>query len=508
MIHHESPQSWTLCSTMAYYLDTALTLLSAGFGVYAHHRSLSQEKSLHEHECATSTEQHFASLSAELLAIAKEADRDVWEQRNSQFNNLLVCAVLMFGVAVGNINEGTYKFDQDEDMHGLEARSLWSRDGSFVLLSGISIGSLFICISACLIVMRRMSSYMIERSSNLVDRLAVSSGLAHHISGSAQAACAEHGDRLLGSEKRTFHEKMGSAIGSGPKEAAPRTRIQQHGTGAGKEDRAYQRFVEPPRTLQQPSERTRLKQAPLNFSIFYREHCVWLSTLSTWSFVVGVLSAWSSVGFLLWNQFPHLMLPVLGFAAVGLVALSAAFRLEVRTRRGDRNVALLLRKDGSEVPWAAWRSEQHRHGLGGGIRGGSGGVPSGGVGGALHDGGGRNAGVGGGLHGGAWNGPLGGIGGSSNGGRTTFSEEDATDIPAHPSLRSAVSLSQVWSPPTSPPPSPPHFQLAPQPSPQPAPDPPLHSYEDRLRTLIHLHELGLISPAEHQAKREMILAAI
>ena len=149
---------------MATSLDTLLNVLGAGFNVYSMRRSLRQQADLHEEEMATSTEQHFSSLSTELLAIAKEADRDVWEQRNNQFNNLLVCATLMFGVAVGNINEGTYKFDKLEDGHGVEIGSLVSRDGLFAMLSGVSMGAFFLCIVACLIVMRRMSSYMIVRA--------------------------------------------------------------------------------------------------------------------------------------------------------------------------------------------------------------------------------------------------------------------------------------------------------------------------------------------------------
>ena len=144
-------------------LDTLLNVLGTGFNIYSLRRSLRQQSDLHEEEMATSTEQHYSSLSAELLAIAKEADRDVWEQRNNQFNNLLVCAVLMFGVAVGNINEGTYKYDKLVDTQGLLLTSLVSKDGMFAMLSGVSMGSFFLCIVSCLIVMRRMSSYMIVR---------------------------------------------------------------------------------------------------------------------------------------------------------------------------------------------------------------------------------------------------------------------------------------------------------------------------------------------------------
>ena len=421
---------------MATLAETALNLLGVGFGVYAHHKQLQQQQSLHDHEHATSTSMHFSSLSTELLAIAKEADRDVWEQRNNQYNQMLVCAVLMFGVAFGNINEGTYSFDKVTDHQGTDLVSIFSKDGVFVLMSGAAIASLFVCIVACLLVMRRMSSYMIERSSNLVDRLAVSTGLAHQIAGAAQEETGhgpgQHGtptaaelEEILGGSKRRFHAKIGAAIGSGPKEARERRFGRDpsfshhlgrpvHAPGASpewpatlrdkeesSEERDYMRFEDAaPRlspallgarpTPESGSESTgnealrdhschgegiggsharaselrhlalarqrqtqlRRLQAPLNFSIFYNEHCVWLATVVNGSFVIGVLASWSSVWFLLWNQFPHLMYPIAGFAAVGLLAMVISGRMEHQTRKRDRLMGEMLRSDGISAPRA------------------------------------------------------------------------------------------------------------------------------------------------------------
>ena len=71
-------------------------------------KAIQQEKELYVKGVATSTEQHYQALTAELTTAAKEADRDVWEQRNVQFNNLLVCATLMFGLAMGTVVEGSF----------------------------------------------------------------------------------------------------------------------------------------------------------------------------------------------------------------------------------------------------------------------------------------------------------------------------------------------------------------------------------------------------------------
>ena len=453
---------------MSSYLDTASSLaqlLGTGFGFYSHHKQLAHAMHLHDHELSVSTEQHFSALSTDLLAIAKEADRDVWEQRNEQFNQMLVCAVLMFGIAVGNINEGTYQFDAPTDRHGSELRSLISKDGMFVVLSGMSISSLFICIVCCLLVMRRMSNYMIERSSNLVDRLAVSTGLAHQISGTAQQQSGEEGvpnfEEVLSKEKRRFHAKMGAAIGSGPREARQRhsndvawktfpsgligrLRPERGGSAYGyvpprpppslgerlppavarrakpgdmlapapeetdsESSDSYQAFAEasppssetgtpsdmpptPPRVSHAPPpllhgagsdddndagdglpQRLRLlgsPQAPLNFGIFYSQHCRWLAMAVTWSFVIGTLSAWSSVWFLLWNQFPHLIVPIISFAIIGLTALVLAGRIEYTTRKRDEIVARALRNDGLCAPSVFVPPSPHLSSTGGGER--------------------------------------------------------------------------------------------------------------------------------------------
>ena len=450
--------------------ESALSLLGTGVQYLSMKRSLQQERDLHSHEVAVSTDQHFTSLSTELLAISKEADRDVWEQRNNQFNQMLVCAVLMFGVAFGNINEGTYNNDNVTDKHGMEMGSLLTKDGLFVLFTGASIGSLFICIVSCLLVMRRMSNYMIERSSNLVDRLAVSTGLAHQISGTAQQGHDVNGENPqletdLCREKRKFHAKMGAAIGSGPKQAnqrrtflkrdltrdlapgleqlAPSTassyqpptvpmrqarfaphavhgslppsladttmqpadpsddrrfqdsahtglppewsrpgplsarcRQSDDGPGAGEEEESFGEdepalgpvleadgffaagHVACDQCSQQEHTRRRGDRVmsvatsgpPLNFGIFYREHCTTLAWVVTYSFVVGVLCAWTSVWFLLWNQFPHFYIPVYCFGIIGMATVLFSGRLEIRARRRDQHMASMLRRDGISAP--------------------------------------------------------------------------------------------------------------------------------------------------------------
>ena len=149
---------------MAGYASSIFDALSFGAGLASlyrgeklHKSTLEHDKELHVRGIASSTEQHFQELCAELLTAAKEADRDVWEQRNGQFNNLMLSSTLMFGVAVASIVEGN--FNQTVDGHA----TAW-----FACFVACALSFLFVSLVCCMLVSRRMSIYMIMRSSRFV----------------------------------------------------------------------------------------------------------------------------------------------------------------------------------------------------------------------------------------------------------------------------------------------------------------------------------------------------
>ena len=151
---------------MASYASSIFDALSFGAGLASlyrgeklHKSTLEHDKELHVRGIASSTEQHFQELCAELLTAAKEADRDVWEQRNGQFNNLMLSSTLMFGVAVASIVEGN--FNQTVDGHA----TAW-----FACFVACALSFLFVSLVCCMLVSRRMSIYMIMRSSRFVSR--------------------------------------------------------------------------------------------------------------------------------------------------------------------------------------------------------------------------------------------------------------------------------------------------------------------------------------------------
>jgi len=148
-------------------MKSALDLLSLGASFWSihetrqtHQNAVQVDRDLHVRGLAAAAEHHYQQLIAELLAAAKEADRDVWEQRNGQFNNLMLASILMFGVGMSAIIEGNFDLN-DSGMAVIV----------FSFFEAVALSTLFLSLVSCLLVSRRMSIYMISRTGKLVERL-------------------------------------------------------------------------------------------------------------------------------------------------------------------------------------------------------------------------------------------------------------------------------------------------------------------------------------------------
>ena len=95
----------------------------------------------------------------------------MWEQRNGQFQTLILAATLMFGVAMSAIIEGNF----DAGAASPPARI------AFATFVALALSSLFLCLIACVLVSRRMSYYMIGRAVSFVDRLGHILWTANHM---------------------------------------------------------------------------------------------------------------------------------------------------------------------------------------------------------------------------------------------------------------------------------------------------------------------------------------
>ena len=129
-------------------MNSVAELMAVGTSLFAawraerlHRNSLHADGDLHMRALAQQTEQHFQQLTAELLSAAKETDRDVWEQRNGQFQTLILAATLMFGVAMSAIIEGNFDAGEARALAAAVASALPLRPGgpSFPTLRGLAL---------------------------------------------------------------------------------------------------------------------------------------------------------------------------------------------------------------------------------------------------------------------------------------------------------------------------------------------------------------------------------
>ena len=232
------------------------TVASAGVNYY-------QSNRLHGRSTTTTTELHFQALAADLLAATKEADRDVWEQRNGQFNNMLVASSVLFGIAMACILEGS--FDEDQTQGWVVAL--------YLVFVALSIGSLFASFVSSMLVMQRMSVFMIGRA-DLFERRS-SSMLSALSSGKAGLCTDADLDPVLRKMKTLYEREFKSAA------------------------------LEKQASLEVPAAEADAAKSTGSFYSFYHEHCRILGYVATSCFYCGAVFVWMSICVLVWNQFPQ-----------------------------------------------------------------------------------------------------------------------------------------------------------------------------------------------------------
>ena len=104
---------------------------------------------------------HFQTLSQDLFAAAKEADRDVWEQNNDRFNNLMILTVLMLGITSSLVTDGSFNASNAPQDFEL----------AFLITTSAVLAFYFGSLSAAIRATRDMSVLMTERSARLERRI-------------------------------------------------------------------------------------------------------------------------------------------------------------------------------------------------------------------------------------------------------------------------------------------------------------------------------------------------
>ena len=124
-------------------------------------RGVKQDQELHRKELATSMATHFQTLSQDLFAAAKEADRDVWEQNNDRFNNLMIITVLMLGITSSLVTDGSFNASNASQDFEL----------AFLITTSAALAFYFGSLSAAIRATRDMSVLMTDRSARLERRI-------------------------------------------------------------------------------------------------------------------------------------------------------------------------------------------------------------------------------------------------------------------------------------------------------------------------------------------------
>lgn len=119
-----------------------------------HKESIRLAKQAYLIESATSLEQHFQQLNADLLDGSKESERDMFDQRNQQFQTIILAASVMFSALSTVIIQGI----------------LPPNSGSFIVIaygltSSLSFAFLFLCMVLCIKVVKRASDLMYRRAN-------------------------------------------------------------------------------------------------------------------------------------------------------------------------------------------------------------------------------------------------------------------------------------------------------------------------------------------------------
>ena len=122
-------------------------------------------------------EQHFQQLNADLINSCGENERDMFDQRNQQYQTIILSSSVMFSALSTVIIQGFLP-----PTSGSTAFILYA------LSSSISLGSLFLCIIICIEIVHRASKFMYRRANNqtlqLRDALALSNSMLEEMRGS------------------------------------------------------------------------------------------------------------------------------------------------------------------------------------------------------------------------------------------------------------------------------------------------------------------------------------
>eukprot|EP01041_Mallomonas_annulata_P002558 gene2558-4994_t len=117
-------------------------------------------KETHIREMNTALESHFQQLNTDLMNATREAERDMYDQRNAEFQTLILCSTVMFTALSTVIIQGQLPLGIDDFVYIFMAT-----------VSGFSFALLFLCIVLCTKIVLRSTLFMYRRANNQTKRV-------------------------------------------------------------------------------------------------------------------------------------------------------------------------------------------------------------------------------------------------------------------------------------------------------------------------------------------------
>ena len=149
---------------------------------YIHKTEIEQEKKYHQEECELAKKQHereigiakhqhiremnselelhFHQLNADLINATRDAERDMYDQRNAELQTLILCSTVMFSAEATVIIQGNLPVGINDIVYCLQSA-----------ISGFSFALLFFCIVLSTKIVLRSTLFMYRRANRQSKRV-------------------------------------------------------------------------------------------------------------------------------------------------------------------------------------------------------------------------------------------------------------------------------------------------------------------------------------------------
>lgn len=134
-------------------------------------------------------ETYFQELNENLISSSRDSERDMVDQRNQQFQTILISATIMLATLLNIMFQGTLQ----PDLH-------WLFYAGFALFNTLSLVSLFINVALCILITSRVTKFMYRKSDANIKHLRKAMRHTKHMMRNLRGTCVNASDRYSNTE--------------------------------------------------------------------------------------------------------------------------------------------------------------------------------------------------------------------------------------------------------------------------------------------------------------------